>query len=117
MRVDAATSRPGRAGRGLLVTAAPPPGTTKRARTGMNRSSCRGERPASATRPKLRLLRNARVMHSIHLGARSTAEIVPRQGRNRKEEVNEGYGMHGQYASTLRVRGDAHGAAVGVDSG
>src|SRR5580698_11022997 len=60
MRVDAATFRPGRAGRGLLVTAAPPPGTTERARTGMNRASCRGERPASATRPKLGLLRNVR---------------------------------------------------------
>jgi hypothetical protein len=39
MRVDATTSRPGRAGRDLRVTAAAAPGTTKRARTGMNRAS------------------------------------------------------------------------------
>jgi len=51
MRVDAATFRSGRAGRGLRVTATPSPGITKRARIGMNRTSCRGERPASTTRP------------------------------------------------------------------
>src|ERR1700678_4107746 len=58
MRVDAATFRPGRARRRLRVTAALPPRTTERARTDMNRASCRGEGPVSATRPKLGLRRN-----------------------------------------------------------